>query len=194
MKKGNETKQKILDHALQLFSSKGYEETSLKDIATNVNIKPPSIYAYFSSKEELFETIVDFVIDDCIQFVKKQAASISSLPTKDQLYHLLDALNKYYYRNDKGLFLKRYGIFPPEPFKDIVQEKNKRFDHEVQTLLYSIIEREPAQDSFISKEKIAISFICMLDGMLFYLMNLPYEEYEKRLNANWDVFWKGIMK
>lgn len=53
MKKGEETKQNILEHGLRLFSSKGYEETSLKDIATKVNIKTPSIYAYFSSKDEL---------------------------------------------------------------------------------------------------------------------------------------------
>lgn len=65
-----------------MFSSYGYEETSLKDIAKNVKIKPPSIYAYFESKQALFEQIVNFVIEDYLSFIKEQSYVIKDFPLK----------------------------------------------------------------------------------------------------------------
>ncbi|EHB46484.1 MULTISPECIES: TetR/AcrR family transcriptional regulator [Paenibacillus] len=194
MKKGEETKQSILEHGLRLFSSKGYEETSLKDIASCVNIKTPSIYAYFSSKDELFEKIVDFVIDDYVKFIEHQASTMESLSIKDQLYNLLEKLNKYYYMNDRGIFLKRYGVFPPEKFKEHIFQNNSMVESEIRKLIYTILDAKSEDHKFIDRETIATSFICLLDGMLFYLMNCSYEEYERRLESTWKVFWKGILE
>lgn len=194
MKKGEKTKHNILEHGLRLFSSKGYEETSLKDIASSVNIKTPSIYAYFSSKDELFEKIVDFVIDDYVNFIEYQASTMGSLSIRDKLYNLLEELNKYFYMNDRGVFLKRYGVFPPENFKELIFQKNSMVESEIRKLIYTILDAKSDDSKFIDRETIATSFTCLLDGMLFYLMNCSYEEYERRLNSTWKVFWKGILK
>jgi TetR/AcrR family transcriptional repressor of nem operon len=43
-----------LDAALNLFWTKGYHATSLKDLEVALNMKPGSIYAAFSSKEALY--------------------------------------------------------------------------------------------------------------------------------------------
>lgn len=43
-----------LDAALNLFWTKGYHATSLKDLEAALNMKPGSIYAAFSSKEALY--------------------------------------------------------------------------------------------------------------------------------------------
>ncbi|MEP1327304.1 TetR/AcrR family transcriptional regulator [Pseudophaeobacter sp.] len=43
-----------LDTALSLFWDKGYHATSLKDLETGLKMKPGSIYAAFSSKENLY--------------------------------------------------------------------------------------------------------------------------------------------
>lgn len=43
-----------LDAALNLFWTKGYHATSLKDLEAALKMKPGSIYAAFSSKEALF--------------------------------------------------------------------------------------------------------------------------------------------
>lgn len=80
MKKGEKTKRRILEQGLKLFSSYGYEETALKDIAENVNIKTPSIYAYFESKQDLFEHIVSFVIEDYLKFIEQQFYVIENFP------------------------------------------------------------------------------------------------------------------
>lgn len=52
------TKDRIVEEALHLFSIKGYEGVSVKDIANAVGIKDSSLYKHFSSKKEIFETII----------------------------------------------------------------------------------------------------------------------------------------
>ncbi len=67
-------------------------------------------------------------------------------------------------------------------------------ENEIRKLLYRILDVESDDHQFIDKENIATAFICLLDGMLFYLMNYSFEEYERRLTSTWKVFWKGILK
>lgn len=52
------TKEKIANEALTLFSQKGYNGTSVKDIAHAVGIKDSSLYKHYRSKNEIFSEIV----------------------------------------------------------------------------------------------------------------------------------------
>lgn len=53
------TRERIIEEALTLFSTKGYKGTSVKDIANAVGIKDSSLYKHFQSKKEIFNTIVE---------------------------------------------------------------------------------------------------------------------------------------
>ena len=57
--KQEDTKQKILDKALELFASRGYDSVSVADIAGEVGIKAPSLYNHFHSKQAIFDAIVE---------------------------------------------------------------------------------------------------------------------------------------
>ena len=56
--KQEDTKQKILDKALELFSARGYDSVSVDQIAKAVGIKAPSLYNHFPSKQAIFNAIV----------------------------------------------------------------------------------------------------------------------------------------
>lgn len=58
MKQEN-TKQKILDTALRLFSDRGYDSVTVDDIAKEVGIKAPSLYNHYSGKRAIFDAIVE---------------------------------------------------------------------------------------------------------------------------------------
>ena len=52
------TKERLLEAALTLFSEKGYDGTSVDEIAESIGIKGPIIYKYFKGKEALLAEIV----------------------------------------------------------------------------------------------------------------------------------------
>ncbi|HVF73888.1 MAG TPA: TetR/AcrR family transcriptional regulator [Acidimicrobiales bacterium] len=53
----------IVEAATALFSKKGYEATSVRDIADAVQLKPGSLYAHIRSKEDLLAVIIERVTD-----------------------------------------------------------------------------------------------------------------------------------
>lgn len=63
MEKGN-TKQEILETALDLFSVKGYEATSISQIADAVGIRKASMYSHFGSKQEILDALVQEVLEE----------------------------------------------------------------------------------------------------------------------------------
>lgn len=52
------TKQKITDAALELFSTQGFEATSVSQIAAEVGIRKASLYSHFASKQEILECLI----------------------------------------------------------------------------------------------------------------------------------------
>lgn len=62
-KEPEERKQEILDAAMKLFSEKGYDKTSISDIAASIGVAQGLCYRYFPSKEALFEAAVDHYAD-----------------------------------------------------------------------------------------------------------------------------------
>lgn len=56
-------KDRIIMEATILFSKKGYEAVSLKEIAMTTGHKAASLYNYFSSKEDLWSAVLDHVAD-----------------------------------------------------------------------------------------------------------------------------------
>ena len=56
--KQEDTKQKILDKALELFSEQGYDAVSVGQIAKAVGITAPSLYNHFPSKQAIFDALV----------------------------------------------------------------------------------------------------------------------------------------
>lgn len=55
---GTHTKQLILDAALELYSEKGYSNTSIRELVKKVGIRESSLYNHFKSKEEILDTIL----------------------------------------------------------------------------------------------------------------------------------------
>lgn len=57
--KQEDTKQKILEKALELFAERGYDAVSVGEIAKAVGIKAPSLYNHFNGKQAIFDAIVE---------------------------------------------------------------------------------------------------------------------------------------
>jgi len=66
LSKGSRTKEKILKHALKLFSTKGYKATTVRDIAGSIGIKQSALYNHFKNKDEILETLISNLTSSAI--------------------------------------------------------------------------------------------------------------------------------
>ena len=62
MDRGN-TKQEILEAALELFSVQGFEATSIAQIASAVGIRKASLYSHFDHKQAILDALVQEVME-----------------------------------------------------------------------------------------------------------------------------------
>lgn len=61
------TKEKIFYESIDLFSKKGYNEVSMREIAKAVGIKESSIYYHYSKKEDILDSIFSYFIENITQ-------------------------------------------------------------------------------------------------------------------------------
>jgi AcrR family transcriptional regulator len=55
----NDTRERILQAALDLFIDQGYEKTSLREVAEQVGVTKAALYYHFASKEAIFRTLME---------------------------------------------------------------------------------------------------------------------------------------
>ena len=55
----NKTKRKIFEASMKLFAEKGYDATSIEEITATVGVAKGTLYYHFSSKEEIFNFLVE---------------------------------------------------------------------------------------------------------------------------------------
>ncbi|MGC9053361.1 MAG: TetR/AcrR family transcriptional regulator, partial [Candidatus Hydrogenedens sp.] len=56
------TEERLLKSALKLFSEKGYEGTSIREIIEDAGVTRPVLYYYFQNKEDLFRKLVESIV------------------------------------------------------------------------------------------------------------------------------------
>ena len=56
---GAQRRQQLLDIGRELFGQKGYEATSIEEIAAHADVSKPVVYEHFGGKEGLYEAVVD---------------------------------------------------------------------------------------------------------------------------------------
>lgn len=69
------TSERILAAAEQLFAERGYEATSLGEIADRVGIRPQAIYNHFESKWQLYVAVLERLLDPFLRFLDAALAA-----------------------------------------------------------------------------------------------------------------------
>ncbi|WP_327143163.1 TetR/AcrR family transcriptional regulator [Nocardia sp. NBC_01327] len=77
---GRSTKDAIRDAAIQLFTSKGFEQSSLREVADAVGITKASLYYHYASKVDLLVAIIEPMFDD----LRSTVESLDDIPHSPQ--------------------------------------------------------------------------------------------------------------
>ncbi|TDF91851.1 TetR/AcrR family transcriptional regulator [Paenibacillus piri] len=189
------TASSIKKAALQHFARHGYEGTPLSDIAKEVGIKTPSLYAHFRSKEELFMKLFEDVLQEHSYRTRQLIHTLQGSTVEQMLFRILqDNCDNYMLSEEKMTFLKRVMLFPPA----FLQERMHRQFLEAERALIDslqaiftagihegIIKEEPVED-------LVASYLCLMDGCFLQLYYYGKEPFYNRLNSIWRIYWDGI--
>jgi AcrR family transcriptional regulator len=185
---------RIKEAALSLFARSGYEGTSLKDIAQEVGIKTPSLYAHFSSKEEIFLSLLDDVIQKELLEVRQLLERAAGDSPRETLHLLFDYFSTGYARNDDRLFLKRALTFTPNGLTVKLHDRFLRYE-QLGADLFADLFREGIRHGEIRRLEISdllASFCCLLDGLFILRTSCLEEEFRIKAAAVWNIYWQGI--
>jgi AcrR family transcriptional regulator len=86
--KSARTRERILDAAAKVLSSKGYAGTRLADVAEEAEIQAPAIYYYYPSREDLIEAVMYAGIAHMREHVEK---SLDELPADSTALDRIEA-------------------------------------------------------------------------------------------------------
>ena len=169
-------KKEIIMATLELTANKGLGNVSMNMIADKVGIKKPSLYNQFASKEELVETMYQFLreeakknanvgaIDYTVIFAGKSALEILRMMVggyfhMNQQEHMLNFYKVIYSeRNIQPMAAK---ILAEETEKMIIATKQLFYAMEVHKLLH-----------FQNADMSAVSFAMTVHGLMDYELDL----------------------
>lgn len=93
------TRNRLLIAAVKLFADRGYEASSMRELAAEVGVKAPAIYNHFDSKTDVLSTAVDYALSDFLSTV------LTDLEDYDESQRLFELLRRHarYKTNDVAL-------------------------------------------------------------------------------------------
>lgn len=80
-----EMRERILDAAVELFLSEGFEKTSLRAIAKKIEYSPATIYLYFKDKEDLLKAVFKYVFQKFLS--KMQSFDPTKATREEESFH-----------------------------------------------------------------------------------------------------------
>lgn len=129
------TRDKILEAARQLFEEKGFEPTSVREIATLANVNVALINYHFGSKEQLLAELIEETTNQT--HLKLSDITKSSVPPSEKLFQAIDVLvdrifsSKRYYQ-----MIHRELSTPQRPeLNDRIAKPLKRNREELQKMI-----------------------------------------------------------
>ncbi|WP_095175735.1 MULTISPECIES: TetR/AcrR family transcriptional regulator [Blautia] len=79
----------IITISAKLFAEKGYDKTSMQDIADAVGMSKGGIFHHFSSKEDIFNAVMERQFEQITETVKKWLDEMHGLTAKEKLRGLI---------------------------------------------------------------------------------------------------------
>ena len=141
------TKDRILREALRLFSEKGFEAVSVRNIAGAVGIKESSLYNHFTGKQDIFDNIIS-------EYNARGEAFFSKMDlTGEDMQFSVDEKTINMYRN-----------MPPDQFVQIAGNVfDFYFTDEINVQMRRMLTMEQYRSEKIAKMYREISFESALD-------------------------------
>lgn len=174
-------KEQILDVSLSLFLEKGYDNTSISDILSNLNIARGTLYYHFESKEAIMDTIIERSIKNVIEEAKGIVFQ-KGMTVQEKMFTLFSSTSM------KRLSGRELMIdYLNQPQNALFHEKiNRSFIQKIVPLLGDIIKEGVEEGTFINAypyESAEMILVMIIGFMDVYYDNSDENDIKRRTES-----------
>jgi len=170
-KPDDEKKTTILEVAFELFRHKGYQKTTIKDIADLSNLAPGSIYTYFPDKKKLFYKTTHNAWKKVIQCIKV-VYNANEANVQDFIEKSLDDVLGILFDSYKLL----HSVYSDQSRHEFLLKNIKIFSLEVLRLTHTFDNIKTLQSN---KDSNLLRIQTYINGILFHYSLLSNHEERK---------------
>lgn len=193
------TRDRILDQAEQVFAQQGFAGARTKTIAASAGVNPAMIHYYYGTKEGLFEAVLDRMISELSQIVERLVPA--PLTYQEKLEVFLDGYFEYLVTHPNFTRLTKMLVGVSKSTK--VNEWVERFFRPLFEAGIAFLDMRPQSPMApeINSEQYLISFYCMTvsyfsdaDALTVLLGRdaLSQEALDARLESLKSLFFAGL--
>lgn len=182
-------KEKIIEAAIRLFCSLGFQNTSTTKITKEAGVGTGTLFLYFKSKDELVNSIYMEIKREMMDYHKVFA--YESLPFKDQLQE--------FWSN-----IVNWGVSNPDKFKFMMQFKNSPYIsqltvqeiQEEHRYVEDVMNQAIVEGVIIDQpfEFLITVFTSQFNAIIQYLNTQERAAYQDMIQTSFEVLWNGIKK
>ncbi|MGO1118955.1 TetR/AcrR family transcriptional regulator [Rhodovibrionaceae bacterium A322] len=181
------TEPQVLEQAMQVFWSQGYENTSVQDLVDATSINRASLYSTFGDKEQLYLSCLTHYIS--IQTEKRRQLLQSPEPAHEAISKYLHSLVDFALGEGrkKGCLVTNSSV-EVAPLNDKVHHHLEQTVQGVEDLLEQLVRRGQIEGditSQIDSRKLAQFLICQVQGLR--VLTRAYPEDVARMRAAVEV-------
>ena len=190
--KQKDAKKKILDSAFNVFVSNGYNDTTMSHIVKESGLSKGAIYHYYSSKKELFASLIDhWEIFSFPNFYSKDNKNESA---EDTLIRFADTVYDVFC-SKPDVFLAEIEFWALANKDKEIKERSKVLYDKILTLFELVLNKGVRNNEFksIDTEIIAMELLSVFQGInWFCLFGGDKSTVKKYLKQSVEVILKGI--
>ncbi|WP_424356134.1 TetR/AcrR family transcriptional regulator [Methanobacterium sp. MBAC-LM] len=111
------TKERIFESAIDLFAQKGFDATSMREIAEAVGIKKASLYSHYKSKNEIMDNVFEYFKKELMKMRPPEAKNLDKIDKiTPEIFRQRANLTLCIFKNP--LMEKIFRIISSEQFRD----------------------------------------------------------------------------
>jgi AcrR family transcriptional regulator len=204
--RGEHTRQRLLEAAIELFAELGYERASTRAIARRAGVSLPALQYYFGGKEGLHRACAEYITEDVRSRLDPAAERVRlalghSDLTRADLLELLRAVVEPFLEGlamerpeSCALFFARAQVEHTAAFDTIFQQIGGRLLAIVTEIISRIIGRPAASPEVAIRAVVVVGQLALVRraGPII-LEGLGWPDFEgERLQTLKEVIWQGI--
>ncbi|MCP8617132.1 forespore capture DNA-binding protein RefZ [Salirhabdus salicampi] len=174
------TKEKVADTAVQLFYTKGFHGTSVRDIAKKASVNVSMISYYFKNKQGLLEYLVVRYYEEYLDVVEQQIFERNLHEDVSDFLYLIDAIIQYKQKHHQfTCFIQRELSFDNMFIRELLVTYLAKEQYLLQNAFYSIL--PDFAYTVIEKECLYMQF----KGLLNIPFLMPHE-WKQNVQGNYS--------